>query len=496
MAEFDGNGVRALYANNGNFITFGPLTERGGTRADLSNPPINCEYTGFFSGGGSDDNAAKLRGGNHSDGENCNGCCYILNCPSNGGSPGCRTECPHPDYGGCTGMQNSGSCPSFSGFNGMKAVVWNTTNNCVHLELWVDSTGTAPGNWTKVMQGEDCNGMGQLSNCGGGPLLRPRGGDQFTWRCDGGPDSKWMVAVEISPGGAANPGTGGAPGGTPPSGTPGGAPGGNPNGGMGDGGGGAGNDNNTGTGAFAFAQGGCAIAKAGNTVAQAGRCTNTGGTGEDLIPGVGSGDAVGGATEPKPIVTVYKDLAILYNIRTDKFDNCSVTGDPNVQNYTEVYSVNPVQGEYKSIFQNGLQYIGLKLHASSSALIKKKIRKVDVTMKRSTAVALTGDLKMEIRNRNGTLLEEFDTVLDPATIDLNDATYSFLHNGNAYELQAGDMILLSYTNGGNATDHILVASTATGADSFDGMNTNYVESFDGISYDIDQLADAAFKVYT
>jgi hypothetical protein len=116
-------------------------------------------------------------------------------------------------------------------------------------------------------------------------------------------------------------------------------------------------------------------------------------------------------------------------------------------------------------------------------------------MKRSTPVALTGNLVMQIRDRNGNLMTEFDTIIDPAAVALNDTTYDFIHNANSYQLQAGDMILFSYADGGDTTNHILVAA-APGVDNFDGFNTVYVESPSGLFYDIDQLADAAFQMYT
>lgn len=520
MATQDQNGVSILYSNAGNIRYWGPLQERGGTRADISDPPLNAEYTGYFRGGGSDDNAGKFRGGRHSDSVRCDGCCYIPACPSNGGSPRFRTECPHPDYGGGT-AQTHGSCPSFSNFNGMKMIVWNTRNNCVHWEMWVDpgNGDSAPANqWTRVMSSDDCNGYGQMSNCGGGPLLRPRGSSSsFTWRCDGGPDSKWMSVVELVPGsGAPPPGTGNPPPGNPPPGTPGtGGGGGVPGGGMppgggspgtgepgpiGGGGGGAGNDNNTGTGgggggssAHAFAGQGCAIAQAGNTVAQAGTC-KPGGTGVDDFGDTPGSGGVGGATEPKPVITVYKDFTFLYNIRVDLQDNCTISGDPNITNYEEIYSVSPVAGEYIPIFKNGLAaYYGTKLHGDKSALKGKKIRKVSVTMKKSTNVALTGTLKIEIRDRNGNLMYEFDQIIDPATLTLNDLSYDFIDNNNPYKLEVGDMVLLSYADGGDTTNHVLVAHAPQEA--FDGFNTIFVESQSGINFDTDQLADMAAKLY-
>lgn len=530
MALQDGNGVFLLYTNDGNIRT--NYNDRG-ERNDLSNPPVNCEFTMYVNGGGGDDCSAKHSGGRHSDSASCDGCCYIPACPDGGGSPRCRTECPHPSYGSCSGVTNENNCVSYTGtWRGLKLVVWNTTNNCRHWELWQDqgNSSSSPANqWVRLSHSTDCNGYGQLDNCGGGPLLRPRGSSsQFTWRCDSGPNTKWKSAVGLVAGNSAPPSGGGGGGSTPPPtdpgtggsgpGTPGtggngggsmpggnGNPGGNngppsptpnnPN--PGDGGGGAGNDNRTGTGgAFASASGGCAIARAGNTVAQAGRCPGPGGGTGTPDPSPGDGGGVGGATEPKPIVTVYKDLAILYNIRTDLFDNCTISGDPNITNFEQIYSVSPVAGEYRTLFQNSTTtFVGTKLHSSQSALYNKKIRKVTVTMKKSTAVALTGNLVCQIRDRNGNLMTEFDTVIDPATLTLNDVAYDFEHPENDYALQAGDMILVAYADGGDTTNHVLLAAAETGADQFDGFNTVYAESASGLSYDIDQLQDFAAQIF-
>lgn len=513
MATADGNGVALLYTNDGNIRT--DYNDRG-SRNDLSNPPINCEYTCYFSGGGSDDVSAKARGGRHSDSASCDGCCYIPACPDDGGSPRCRTECPHPDYGGCSGVTNENNCASItSGWKGFKLIVWNTSQNCVHWELWQDqgNNSSSPSNqWVRLSHSTDCNGYGQLSNCGGGPLLSPRGSSsQFTWRADDSPSTKWKSAVGLvagnGTGGGTNPGTGDSGPGTPGTGGngPGSIPGGNgmPGGNTGEpspmpgtpggtGGGGGGNDFSTGSGAQAFASGGCAIASAGGQTVQAGNCGTGGLGGEGLNAGDGG---VGGATEPEPIVTVFKDLSILWNIRTDLFDNCTIQGEANVGQFEEIYGVQPIAGEYKTIFQSSkTQFVGTKLHSQKSALYNKKIRKVTVTMKKSTGVSLTGLLKMEIRDRNGNIMHDDFNTIDPATIGLNDDQYDFTSEDNDYKLQTGDMILLSYQDGGDTTNHILVAS-APGVDSFDGFNTVYVESATGIDYDVDQLADWAVQIF-
>jgi hypothetical protein len=537
MANVGPNGVLALYSNDGNFQqNFGTPGNSSSMRWDSSNPPINMEMTGYFfkSSPSSDTTSMKIRGGRHTDSAPNDGCCYILQPPCEGGTFQYQIECPHPNNHDCN-PDFAGSCLGIGAWRGYKAIVWNTAANCVHWECWEDkgNNSSAPANqWVRVGYATDCNG-----DCGniGSQLLRPKGStSQATFRIDenSGTQGKWLHIVQLVAGNSApapptgggttppgtTPGTGGSGPGTPGTGGsgPGTTPGGNgtpptgggtpgtgtgggnggpvfqgpSGGGMGDGGGGAGNDFNTGT-ASAFAQGGCAIAIAGNTRAQAGNC---GGVGEGISnPGDGGS---GGATEGKPIITVYKDLSLLYNIRTDLFDNCTISGDPNIANYEEIYSVSPVEGEYLTVFQNSItMFVGVKLHASSSALYKKVIRKVSVTMKRSTAVALTGNVVMQIRDRNGNLMTEFDTSIDPATIPLNDTTLDFIHNENSYKLEAGDMIVLAYADGGDTTNHILVGHSP-GVDSFDGFNTVFVESASGLSYDVDQLADAAFKIFT
>lgn len=497
MVEFDGNGVRLLYANNGAFTTFDGASN-GGTRWDCQNPPLNAEFTGYFQGGSSDDMACKGRGGRHSSSDSCQGCCYIPACETGGGQPGYRTECPHdagPTYGDAECTIHA-SCQSFSSFKGMKWVVWNTASNCVHWELWQDTTGNVPGNWVKLASRDDCSGDARLSgNCGGGPLLKPRGGSNvFTFRADGGPTVKWLSAVEIQPGGAPAPGTPGPapapiPGGT---GTP---PSTDPNAPGGDGGGGGGNDNNTGTGggASAFAGKGCAIATAGGTTVTAGKC---GGTGEDLLPGPGSGNTpAGGATEPKPFVTVFKDCALLYNIRTDLFDNCTISGTVT-DNFKQVYQVSPIQNEYILMFGNSTtRFYGVKLHSSKSSLYKKRIRKLDVVLNRENPGAtLSGDIVAEIRDIMGNVIYEFEDTVDAATVNLGeDVTVSFEGTDNTHQLMEGDMIVIHY-DGGDSTNYIKVAH-APGQDSIDGFNTVFCESQSGISWDVDQLADGAFTLY-
>lgn len=485
MADVDTSfGVRQIYANNGNFVY--DFNDRG-ARNDFSNPPINMEATGYFSGT-NDDISPKLRGGRHSDSASCDGCCYI---PAFRGSGGIhyRVECPHPDYHDCSGSTVGGGPSSFSGMHGAKAIVWNTSNNCVHLELWQTDGDGAPGNWRKVFEDEDCSGKCGMG-CGGGPLLRPRGSSsQFTWRNDGNPQKKWIHLVEIQPGvsgGGTGTPIGGGGGGTP-------APDGNGN--MGDGGGGGGNDNNTGSGTFAFAGKGCAVASAGGNTVQAGIC---GGTGEDILPGTGTDAGI--AEEPKPLVTVFKDVGLLYNVRVDLFDNCTVTGDPNVTDFKEIYNVSAIQNEYKSLFQNSTTaYVGVKLHSSQSVLYNKRIRKVAVTLNRANPdpVTLAGEIKMEIRDIMGNVIYEFedgDFPLDPATVTLDeDTVYSAEGLDNTHKMQAGDSIMLSYANGGDTANHIKIAHAPE--EQVDGFNSVYCESASGISFDVDQLADFAAVIY-
>jgi hypothetical protein len=220
-AATDKFGTRMIYANSGSFLYDWEIPSNSDSmRWDLTNPPINMEMTGYFmkSSPSSDTVSCKVRGGKHTDSAQNDGCCYIPQFPCTGGSMEFEIECPHPDNHDCAISGTHGTALSLAQWHGYKVVVWNTSNNCVHLEAWQDkgnNSGSTPINqWEKVFVHDDCDG-----NCGNidNPLLKPKGStSQCTFRIDNnsGTSGKWLSAVAITPG-EVTPGPGPSP--PPPS---------------------------------------------------------------------------------------------------------------------------------------------------------------------------------------------------------------------------------------------------------------------------------------
>lgn len=222
-AATDVNGVRMMYANSGNFDYDWEIPGNSDSmRWDLTNPPLNAEMTGYFmkSSPSSDTISCKIRGGRHTDSAQNDGCCYIPQFPTTGGSMEFQIECPHPNNHDCSISGQSGSSTSLDQWHGYKVAWWNDSNNCVHIEAWNDTgnnSGSTPtNNWVKVFTHVDCDG-----NCGNidTPLTRPKGStSQCTFRIDNnsGTDGKWLSIVEIQPGGTAPPPPDGGGGPPPP----------------------------------------------------------------------------------------------------------------------------------------------------------------------------------------------------------------------------------------------------------------------------------------
>jgi hypothetical protein len=209
------HGVRQLYTPKGSYkINFGTNHQGSSRRWENPNPPMNMEMTGYFKADGDDTVSAKVHGGRHTDDNNEEGCCYIPQAPTRGGSPEYQVECPHPDNHDCPFTEDA-NCKGIEDWRGYKVVIWNTAQNCVYWELWEDqgnNDGSSPANqWVRVSHHTDCTGdCGEIDE----PLLEPKGGsNQATWRIDVSDcQAKWTSSVEIVPG-STTPGSGG--GGTP-----------------------------------------------------------------------------------------------------------------------------------------------------------------------------------------------------------------------------------------------------------------------------------------
>jgi hypothetical protein len=212
-AVSDSRGVKMIYANTGTFDYDWEIPSNSNSmRWDNVNPPLNAEMTGYFfkSSPSSDTISCKIRGGRHTDGQNEDGCCYIPQFPTTGGTMQFEIECPHPENHDCDISGTTGTSLSMGTWHGYKCAWWNDNSGCVHIEAWQDkgdaSGSTPPNQWQKVFSHIDCNGdCGDIDN----PLTRPKGStSQCTFRIDenSGTQGKWLSVVAITPGGVQQPG--------------------------------------------------------------------------------------------------------------------------------------------------------------------------------------------------------------------------------------------------------------------------------------------------
>ena len=449
---------------------------------------------------GDDEMTLYGRGGRHTDGCACCGFAYKMGFRSNG-NVRLAKESWHVNYDWPS--EQNGPSLSPGNYPGVAHTIFNVNDNKhVRCQGWVDPGGN--NQWQKVIDFTDSGSGSGGGHCGTSETQPGTwGGPNVVFRCDDfGYNFRNMTAREIGISSNSGLGQNSPSGGYPMgSGTPYGSttpPTGNgcntspgtdyPGTGGNTGGGGAGNDSQTGTGGT-FAYQGCACAN-GNCV---GSCGGTGGgtsTPSGPAP-VTEGGAPSTATEPAPLITVYKDLGLFWNIRVDLEDNCNVSGNANVASYIEVYTAAAAAGVYQQLFSNGHIKAGCKVRSEDSSLWRERIRKVSVTMKKSSTASITGNVGCEIRDRNGNLYHTFDTTITAATIALNDTVYDFVSNNNEYRLESGDMILLTY-EGGNTSDHVLVAHANT--DVTDGFDTAYVRSTNGTNYEVIQVEDFAASI--
>lgn len=282
----------------------------------------------------------------------------------------------------------------------------------------------------------------------------------------------------------------------------------NTGGGVGDGGGGAADDTTTGTGStnanepmFTIQPGGASFptgfpfpfppsaGTGGTTSTPVGSPT----TATDQIPTTGTNQA-----PDKPLVTVYKDLGILYNVVADSESPCDI-GNPFVIDYRQIYTASGVDTQEIKLFNasGGFIKAGIKAHSSKSVLVDKVIRKVTVPL-RKFGNPTTGLLGMEIRDKLGNLMHTFTTTIDPATV-LTGAfgpTYEFKSDANVHSCQTGDMLLLTFANATdwNASNCIILKSTDK--DEIDGFDSAEVKQSNGsTTYNITQTKDFIATIF-
>lgn len=405
---------------------------------------------------------------------------------------------------------------------GMKFVCFNIENDtAVKLELWIDEFNN--NSWKMVDSFVDLgNNWGSgASKCGctndqqpivwGGPIVgfttegSSPANTAYTFTkttvraINGGgtfAEARAGDAVAIAGGGKAFTSTNGQ------------SPGSDTGGGIGDGGGGAADDTSTGTGStnsneplFTIQQSGASFptgfpfpfppsaGTGGTTSTPIGSPT----TGTNQIPTTGTNQA-----PEKPLVTVYKDLGIMYNIGLDHESPCDV-GNPFVLDYRQIYNASGVDTQEIKLFNGsgGIAKAGAKAHSSFSALVGRTIRKVTVPL-RKFGNPTTGTLEMEIRDRLGNLMHTFankPTVASIATGAFG-PTYTFTSDGNTHQCQTGDMLLLTFagTTDWNADNCIILKSTDK--DEIDGFDTAEVKQSHGsTTYNVTQTKDFVASIF-
>lgn len=286
-------------------------------------------------------------------------------------------------------------------------------------------------------------------------------------------------------------------------------PGSDTGGGLNDGAGGIADDTDTGTGevntqesAFTIQQSTGSVFPSGLPfsfpTATASTTSNPVGsptTGTDITATTGTNQA-----PEKPLVTVYKDLGLLYNIVLDSESACDV-GSPFQLDYRQIYSVGGQDEKEIKLFNNtgGVVRIGAKAHSSASVLVGQTLRKVVVPLRRF-GFPSTGHIGMEIRDRLGNLMTTFTTQLDPAVVLTGpfsgSGTYEFKHDNNKHKFQAGDMLLLTYHNAVDANANNCIIIKDTEKDEIDGFDTIHVrQEFQGSIYRVDQSTDFVAGVF-
>jgi hypothetical protein len=408
---------------------------------------------------------------------------------------------------------------------GMKFICFNMDDDeSVRLEIWLDELNN--NNWKEMLSFTDTPGNwgGGGNRCGCVNDKQPIvwGGPTVAFAAEGNSPANTRYAFanatvrEINAGGSFAEARAGttvaiAGGGQALNSIHGQIPGSDSGGGVGDGGGGAGDDHSTGTG-------GSNVHEPVFTVQPTGSTSTTGlpfpfppqsGTGGTTSSPIGSPSTGTNATPTagtnqrpeRPLVTLFKDLGLMYNIVLDHSSPCDV-GNPFVIDYRQIYQAGGVDTQEIKLYlgTGGFVATGAKAHSSISALVNRIVRKVTVSL-RKFGNPTTGNVGCQIRDKNGLTMHTFPTTIDPATIPTGafGPTYTFTSDANTYPMTTGDMVLIVYndtagTTNTNANNCIIMKSTDK--DETDGFDTVQVSQyFASLAYIVDQDKDMVGTIF-
>ena len=410
---------------------------------------------------------------------------------------------------------------------GMKFICFNIENDtAVRLELWLDELNT--NDWklkdSFTDMGNNWGAGATKCGCTNDREAITWGGPVVGFACEGSSPSNTEYAFhhatvrEINGGGKfteakAGDAVAATGGGKAFTSTNGQYPSSDTGGGVGDGAGGIADDVLTGTG---YSN----VREPLFTVKHNGSTLTTGlpfpfptypGTGGTTSAPVGSPSTATSATptigsnqaSDRPLVTVYKDLGIMWNIVLDSSSACDAS-NPFVIDYRQIYSASGVDTQEIKLFNKsgGIIRAGAKARSTLSVLTNKVIRKVTVPL-RKFGNPTTGIVVMEIRNKDGGLMHTFPNASfgiggsypnggDPAAISTGafGPTYTFTSDGNTHQMATGDMLVLSYANGTDADANNCIILKSTDKDEIDGFDTIEVkQSFGATTYVSNQEKD-------
>lgn len=498
MGATDTNGVVARYGTGAVRHDHSKNFRDDGKRFDFSigsdSSYDSCELYGYFACDNPPDDecSGKMGGGRHSGSNTVN--CYDIGVDLRNGATRYRTEAQHPEYSsGKSGGQGKAMTSRFQGYLYVKRNV----SGAVLLEFWQDSgdNETRPSNqWVKVASWRVTSPLWQ----------DPPSDHQETIRIDG-PGGvpnlryKWIGVRGIQAGDSETPGTGGGTTTPPPTGTTppvvdkgvelGSIPfvaldlngdgviegyDGNRDGRT------DGFDTNNdgvidaidvyGTGrANAFDTDGDGITDAYDTNGDGVIDKRGGGPGLNTS-GPGGINSPDGSAAPPAVIYVTQKVQVVFAIDSINVDACSSTSPFETQDLQKVYEAG---GD--NLFADTVNYrkIGVATQQSTvngvtsrSVFYNKRIRKVEVFIKKFGLSLVTGSVYCRIRSSNGTIVEEFQNTIDASSIDNNGDTYVFNHAAPQRDIEIGDIIYIEFPEGGNPQNYLRVQ--LTGSDKADG----------------------------
>lgn len=501
MGAKDTNGVVATYGTGAERHDHSKNFRDDGKRFDFSinssSQYVSCEIYGYFalSNPPDDEVSGKMGGGRHSG--NSDSRCFDMGIDCRNGNTRYRIESPHNSYSsGTSGGKGVGMSSNYIGYKFVKRNIGSGGATKVSIEIWQDTGNnqSAPSNqWKKVASW--LLGDPNFSSSSP-PFYTPPSDHQETIRIDGpsGLPSlgwKWIGLREILPSdveGGAVPGGDGGGGGVPPVidkgvdlGTIAFVPldlngdglvegyDGNRDGRT------DGYDTNNdgiidaidvyGTGrANAFDTDGDGITDAYDTNGDGVIDKRGGGPGLNTS-GPGGINSPDGSNQPPAVIYVTKKLQILWAIDSINVDACSSTSPFETKDLQEIYNA---AGD--ELFADTLNYrkIGIACQVNKvnnvelkSVFIGKRIRKVQVFIKKFGLSTVNGLLYCRIRSPNGTIVEEFQNTIDSANITNTGANYVFNHAAPMHDIEVNDIIYIEFPSGGNPTDYLRVKLCAT-----------------------------------